>query len=177
MSIPARKGSDEAFYSLVKAFNADRIARVSTNFHVSKTVERSSGDFMNPTITDAVANAANGSDLPTCLTLAAELRALVLLHSADGVAHKVKDTVFAGIAAAPTDLATLQTFLNDMKSKMNTHIASTTYHYNADGTNTITAANASDLGTSITLINELKTDFNAHMAGALGGYSIKMVDP
>lgn len=175
MGIRVRKGTDECVFGLIKAFNADRIARVSTNFHASKTTERSSGDFTNPTITDAAAGAANASDLPTLLTLCAELRSLVILHCADDVAHKVKDLVFAGVAAEPTDLATAQTFLNDMKSKYGTHIGSTTYHYNADATNTIAAANMSDLASGITLANELKTDFNAHMAGALGGYSVLVV--
>lgn len=177
MSIPVRSQDTSVIGAIVKAFNADRVARVSTNFHASATVKLVSGDYRNPTLTAMAVTAANASDLATSIALAKELRAIVLQHCGDDAAHKVKDTVFAGIAAEPTDLATGITFANDLKSKMNTHIGSTTFHYNADATNTIAAANATDQTSLNTLLNEIKTDLVAHINGALGGYSVRMVAP
>jgi len=179
MSIPVRTGTDELIPAVVYALNELRKLSVSTNFHYSKTVERAvwSGPKGTPTVTDCVINAANASDLATSLTLCKEIRANAIMHLKDAVAHKVNDTTISGIAAEPTDLATGITCANSIKSLYETHRASTTFHANADATNTITSANATDQTSLNTLLNELKTDINAHTAGALGGYSLRLVDP
>lgn len=178
MSIPVRSHDTAILCALVKAFNADRVARVSTNFHYSKTVEAVSGDFRNPTITDAAIATANASNEATLVALCKDIRAMIILHSKDSVGHKVADAVFpAAVATEPSTTATCITFLNAAKAAYAVHIASTTYHPNADGTNTIAAADATDEASAITLANEMKIDVNAHMAAGLAGYSIRMVAP
>jgi hypothetical protein len=178
MSIPVRSHDSALIGAIVKAFNADRVARVSTNFHVSKTVEAVSGDFRNPTITDAVIATANASNEATLVALCKDIRVMIITHGKDSVGHKVADTVIqAAVATEPSATASCITFLNAAKAAWAVHIASTTYHYNADATNTIAAADATDEASAITLATEMKTDVNAHLANGLAGYSIRMVAP
>ena len=175
MSIPARKHLESLLGAIVKAFNEDRKARVSTNVHYSPTAIALTGDPRNPSVTAFAISAANASDLATSLTLAKEIRAKLQYMALDDVAHKVQDPTFASLAAEPNDLATAITFANDAKAKYGVHIASTTYHATADATNTIAAANASDQSSLNTLLNELKTDINAHVLAALAGYSVRIM--
>lgn len=120
--------------------------------------------------------AATASDLPTSLTLCADLLDCYQFHMADTLSHKV-----LGVAAAsyvhPLVLADAITAANDLKSKYNTHRASTTYHYTADSTNVCTAANATDLASLETLLNDLSTQFTAHFASGYAGPSIRVVGP
>lgn len=121
---------------------------------------------------------ANASDLPTALTLVADIKAIYALHIAEGTyGHKAADTTNTVAAAAATDLATAITLANEIKADYEAHRASTTFHYTADGTNTIAAVNATDLASIITLLNELKTDINAHILAAFTTRSIKVVAP
>lgn len=187
MAILARKTPDSILHALVAAHNASvrAAAIVSTSFHADVTAKTVSSDYRAPVATSAAITSANASDLPTLLTLCAELAVVHALHVGDGAtaancncgAHKVPDTTNVLANAAPTDLATAITFLNDAKTKFNTHIGSTTFHYNADATNTIAAANASDQATSNTLANAYKTAFNAHIASAQASVMVKLVGP
>jgi hypothetical protein len=178
MSIEVRKGTDDVLKAMVSAWNAKQIASVASFFHADLS-QRTLGSGI---VTLAV-TAANGSDLPTSLTLVNELKGIYNRHVADGIvvgnggagAHKLPDTAVS--TATATDLATAITLANAIKASYNTHRASTTYHYTADATNAVAAADASDQGTLQTLINEIKTDLNAHILSAPTGYGVKLVAP
>ncbi len=144
--------------------------------HADVTAVSVSGDpKRSATIITAALTAANGADLPTCLTLAGQIAVLYPLHLNDATSHVVADATDTLANAAPVDLPSLITFLNDAKAKFNAHIPLRTYHYNVDSANTVAATNASDLPTSITLINAIKTAFNAHIAAAPAGNSVNLV--
>lgn len=174
MSVPARVHHESTLGAIILAFNEDRKARVSTNFHYSKTASLS-GPPRSPTATVLTVSAAVASNEATAIVLANNIRAVLQAHALDDAGHKVKDSTFAALAAVATSLATAITLANDEKAKYNTHIASTTFHANADATNGIAAADATDEASLITLLNEMRTDITAHIAGGLAGYSIRVV--
>lgn len=155
-----------AWIAFTPAFHADQLGLLT-------------GDNRNFSFTPLQVTAANGTDLPTSLALAANIDSVLRQHLASGGAdsvHIAADITDVPANAIPVDLASLQTYLNDVKAKLNTHIANAAYHYFADGTNTITAANASDLPSSQTLANQIKSFLNIHMSIAPGGYSVKALD-
>lgn len=119
----------------------------------------------------------NATDLPTALTLLADLTATYTAHIGDALAHPTPDATNKLTAPTASDLATAQTQANDLKAKYNLHraIASTTHPGGADSTNTVTSPDASNLATLNTLLNELKTDLNAHMASGPTAKSVRAV--
>jgi hypothetical protein len=146
------------------AFNADRVARVSTNPHV---------DAYESPIAHATLSGTDAAAQAAAVKAANEMMVRYLEHIADTVAHKAAWAAPALVAA--TDVATAETLVNAIQADYANHIADTASHYNADATNTWLTTVASNLATLQTLWNAGKTKVNAHMAAALGGQSVRIV--
>lgn len=172
MSIRVRKNANPIEFAAAQAVNALIDAKLTTEVHRDKT-SLPGTDIMLPTSSVLQVTAANASDLPTCITLANQMRSIMNVHFADSSAHLVADTV-SSLAPVASDLATVITLANSLKSVYNVHGVSTTYHLNAD--TTIATTNASDLATSITLLNAEKTKFNSHINAGGAIQRIVLVD-
>lgn len=146
-------------------------------FHGDQTPGTVSGDPENPAATYLTVSAANGTDLPSTITLANQIRQVLNQHMADSVAHVNADTTNPVVAAVAVDLPSVETLLNACKTSFNAHLAQANVHVFNDGANTVATANASDLPTSEALANALKTAINAHMAAAPVGESVTIVAP
>ena len=164
-------------------------ALVSALFHADQTSTTTGDAFIAPAFAALQVTAAAASDLPTSLTLAANIIGFCKTHFADGIstdpyfcgAHKIPDAVNAALLpAAPIDLPTLVAALNTLKSTINAHfimVAPSAVHFTNDATNTIAAAGATVLADSITLANAIKTALNAHVLSAPTTPMIKIVSP
>ncbi len=177
MTYRVRKTTDAVLYALVKAFNAERNAGISTEVHYDKSGKTVSGDPRDPTQADLTVTAANASDLATLLTLSNDVYAVYTQHIADTHVHDVADTSNPIAAPLATDLTTAEALLNELKTDYNLHRSETGVHPNDDAGNAITSADATDQSSAETLANELKTDLNAHMADALTGQGVQLVAP
>ncbi len=142
------------------------------------------GGFASPTPSALHVTATNATTLPTGITLAENIRSVMLIHFADagsalnawGGAHKAADTVNAALISydeipeltAASSQDDLDDLLNAEKAAWNAHMSQSGVHFITDSVTTIGASDASNLGESETLANELKTDVNTHIdfAGA-----------
>ncbi len=193
MALKVRKMPDEMLFSLVVAFNLLIrwvTKRLTTMPHADVTSTRGGG-YTAPTAAALHVTATNATTLLTGITLAENIRLVLLAHLADGGtavnayggAHDTPDTVNAALIAygtiakltATSSQGDLNTLLNAEKVAVNAHMSQAGVHFTADGVTTIGAADASDLGTSETLANELKTDVNTHIDFAGTAQTIDLV--
>lgn len=173
MAISARKTNDALIHALVKAHNLRQEEAVGSSFHAD-TTQTTANDYLDPTPTDDLVTAANGSNDATNITLVNEIKAVLNRHFADTQAHD--SAVSAAVATADaTDEATSVTLANALKAAYNTHLSASNVHFNNDGTNTVAASDATNTATVSTLANEMKGDLNAHIVSAPAGAMINVV--
>lgn len=163
-------------FALVEAHNLRQTEAVSTFFHAD-TTQITNNDWTNPTVTDKLVTAANGSSLATNITLLNDLLAVLQLHFADTYAHNTAVSAALALTALASSAveATTVTRANALKVAYVAHLTATNVHFTNDGTNTVAAADATNTATVSTLANELKVDINAHVVSAPLGAMIKVV--
>ncbi|HEU4728393.1 MAG TPA: hypothetical protein VFT22_10900 [Kofleriaceae bacterium] len=147
---------------------------LTPNYHYDVSAI-TTGSFDNPTHTALQITSATATDLPTVLTMCAEIASKWPMHISDAVAHAAADATNTLANAAPIDQTSANTFLNDAKTKINAHLIQATVHAVNDTVNTISAANASNLATSITLVNAIKAALNPHILRAPPGFGVQLV--
>jgi hypothetical protein len=173
MAFTTRKLTDNMAAALVAAVNLRQTESVGSFFHAD-TTQRTTGHYLSPVVADEQVASANGSSVPTNVTLANEIKALLNRHFADTLAHNT--AVSAAISTADaSDDATSITLANAIKAAYNTHLSASNVHYTNDATNTTAATDATNTATCSTLLNELKGDINAHVVSAPLGAKIKLV--
>jgi hypothetical protein len=124
-------------------------------------------------------NAAVELDPPEAalVTIAVEIRADMLAHFANAVAHNSADATAAALITlpAPTTKAEAFAVLNQCRLAWASHLANQTAHDSADIYNTLSAAAATTAQGGVTIALELKTDMNAHLAATYpaAGASLK----
>jgi hypothetical protein len=120
------------------------------------------------TISFADINAAIELDPPEAalVTIAVEIRADMLAHFANAVAHNSADATAAAIITlgVPTTKAEAFAVLNQCRLAWASHLANQTAHDSADIYNVLSAAAATTAQGGVTIALELKTDMNAHLA-------------
>ena len=175
MAIQVRRGTGAVLPALVWCFNTLRagLADASQFFHRDTTAS-TVGD--PPTVVPAVFGSPPASDLPSLLTLCAEIAGRHVYHLADAFAHKQADGANLLANGPPVDLPTAITFLNDAKAKWNAHLVQAGVHVNNDP-QAITAPNAADLQTSMDLANTYRAVFDAHIQNAFPGVSLQVIAP
>ena len=173
MAYKTRKLPDVMVNTLVAAWNAKQEAQVAALFHADIT-QKTSGDYLNPTVASDLVSAANGTDDATNIVLANDLLAVVDRHFADVLAHDTAVSAALTLAAA-TDAATALALVNDIKDKYNTHLSATDVHFNDDSTNDVTNSDGTDQATVSVVANEMKGDVNAHVISAPVGSMIELV--
>lgn len=146
-------------------------------FHADQTAAAETGDFTIAAQTLLTVGAATAADLPTSITLANQIKAVLNLHLADAYAHSAADATNTVATANASDLTTVEALLNACKTAFNAHLLQSGVHITNDGTNTVSTANATDLASSEALANAIKTSLNAHMSSAPAGESIQVVSP
>lgn len=148
------------------------ISLICTSHNAIKS-QIGAGSFFHLDASEVLVTAATAADLPTAIEMCNNIRAVLVFHKADTLAHKAEDATAIGELA--TDLDTAVAAANLHKSGYNTHIASTAAHYTKDETNGVATTDASDLPTLITLLNAIKGKVNAHLASAPAAASLRMV--
>ena len=145
--------AEPEFGSLTTAFNALRndLKNRGSLVHLDNNVTA-----------DATPVAA---DLPTSITLANNLKALLNTHMAKTDAHVAADATNTVVAANGTVLADTITLANAVKTAFNAHCAQAGVHINNDA-GVIATANATILSDLITLLNAEQTALNGHYAKA-----------
>lgn len=128
------------------------------------------------TTTQLSVTAAAATDLPTSIALANNMRQVLNLMIADGVAHLVVDATNVVSAALATDLTTAQTLLNAEKTAFNAHLTQAGVHFINDTVNTVATANATDQSSANALAIALKAAINLHIASAAGGDGLTLLD-
>jgi len=173
MAFRTRNTLNTAVSALVAAHNLRQTESVASFFHAD-TTQKTTGFDQNPTVTDDLVTAANGSSAGTNVTLANDIKAVLNRHFADDYAHNT--AVSAAVTTADaTDDATSITLANALKAAYNTHLTASNVHFNNDATNGTAATDASNTATCSTLLNELKGDLNAHIVSAPAGAMIRLV--
>lgn len=159
---------------------------VGSNFHADITSTTSGDQFYSPASASLQVTAATATDLPSAITLANQIGAILQIHWADGIstnayaagAHKIPDTTNATAFITAADLATSITKANAIKAQFNAHLTQAGVHFTNDGTNTIGTANATVLADLLTLLNATKTAVNAHIIAApSGSVMVNLVNP
>jgi hypothetical protein len=119
-------------------------------------------------ISFADVNAAIELDPPEAalVAIAVEIRADMLAHFANAVAHNSADATAAAIITlgVPTTKAEAFAVLNQCRLAWASHLANQTAHDSADLVNVLSAAAATTAQGGVTIALELKTDMNAHLA-------------
>lgn len=177
MTYKVRKVNDAMVAALVKAFNDERRAGITTEVHYGITAKVVTGDPRDPIQADLQVASANASDLATLLVLTNEMLVVYTTHIEDDHVHDAADTTNVIAAVVATDLATAQTLLNELKADYNTHRSQASVHPNNDAGNAVAAVDATDQGSAETLANEMKGDINAHMNATLVGQGVQLIDP
>jgi len=165
-------------YALVAAVNSMRktIAVAGSKYHADTTSGATTGDFRSPTTTTLQVLSANATNTGTGITLANEIKAVILRHLVDVFAHSIADTIVT-ISAVPaaSDDATTITLATAIQTAWNAHGTASSVHYtndsNTDATSITTAA------TARTSLNAVKALINTHIASAPLGNSINLIDP
>jgi hypothetical protein len=100
------------------------------------------------------------------IALAVEIRADLLAHFANAVAHNSADATAAALitSGVPATQAAAITVLNECRLAWASHLANATAHDSKDLVNGLTAVAATTGQTAVTLALELKADINAHLA-------------
>lgn len=182
MAITAHKNADELAFAAVTAFNLlkrELCSSLSTYPHCDIT-STPGGSYAAPTSTSLLPSSASATTLPTTITRAENIRAVLLVHFVDTIAHVATDaTAYTAITKATvptaTDQTTVNALLNAIKAAWNTNLASTATHFTADATNTVATADATDLASSEALANALYTAVRAHIVFSFTTPSIKAV--
>jgi hypothetical protein len=122
-------------------------------------------------ITLTTLNAAVEFDPPTAqgtvfIALAVEIRADLIAHFANAVAHNSADATAAALItlAAPTTGAEAWAVLNECRLAWASHLGNDTAHDSTDVYNTLSAPAAVSIQGGIVIAIELKADINSHLA-------------
>ena len=178
MPLTVRRGSGALDYALVAELNALRriVAAGAGAYHLEAS-SVGGGDFTTPTLFPLVFAAGPASDLPSLLTLAAEIAGRHRVHIHDGFAHLAADTSNdLTKSAPPRTLADAIALVNDAKAKFNAHLSQQGVHVLADP-NKISAPDATDLQTACDLANTYRALYNTHIQAAPPGAAIDLVGP
>lgn len=185
MSLSIRQVPDAVIWALVLTWNQYRgnASQVGASFHADATPAGLLGDNLYLSVaaaTTPLQATATAVDLPTSITLAANLGALFRMHWTDAIsthpygagAHKIPDAAnltALALLAPPTDLPSTIVYANALKAEWNAHLSSAGVHFNNDGANAVVAANATDLPSLLILLSAIKAAFNAHVVSAPAG--------
>jgi len=104
MAFTCLRGHDGVQIAIVAAIQSLRqnAATTASQFHCDVT-STTSGDYSAPVATPLLVSAAAATNLATSITLANNIKGVLNVHFADGVAHKAADTVAAISAADASD--------------------------------------------------------------------------
>jgi hypothetical protein len=193
MGYPTRKTTDALTIALVAAHNLGVRARIGslTTYPHADATSTFSGNYQAPVIT-AMQVTGTAVDLPSTITVAEQVRTILLAHFADagtaqnlwGGAHKAADatnvagisyTTIPKISSSTGTLAQVETLLNALKTACNAHVGQSGVHFTNDGTNSVSASNATDLPSSETLASGsggLKAFVNAHVTFTDGSATV-----
>ena len=178
MAISVRKGSGAVLPALVAAVNELRqVAASSWGVVHADVTSVTSGDFQNPVTTPAVFLAGPAVDLPSLLSLCAELAGRHVHHTRDTRAHRAADRTNALAHPVPVALADAEAFLIDAKAKWNAHQTQAGVHYTNDASDAITAPDATDFPSAIFLANAYRAAYANHIQNALFGASVDLIEP
>lgn len=188
MAFSIRRLEPALTLALAKAHNVTVATLVGSSFHNDLLSLTTTDQYISMSAATLQATAANGSDLPSSITLLTQMLGIAKLMMADAIStdpysagsHLIPDTTNLPTltALAPAiDLASSILVANGLKSAINAHFTQAGVHANNDGTNTIGTANATDLPSLITLENVIKTKLNAHIASAPATQMIKVIGP
>ncbi len=182
MAFNVRKGSASFQYAVQSIINQIQQTFVSSQFHNDITCGPTTGSFDAPVVANLQATAANATVTGTyasSITLANQLRAILVQHMGDTLAHNVADAT-AITAPVATTGPTVITLANDLKAKYNTHRTSASpsqVHANNDATNVVAVANATDETTAVALVNDIKAKVNAHMISGPAVRKLGFISP
>jgi hypothetical protein len=177
MPLTVRRGSGALEYALVAQLAALRriVAQAVGQYHLEVS-SVGAGDFTSPIAIPLVFAAGPATDLPSLLSLCAELAGRHRAHTRDAFAHLAADTQNDLAKGPPATLADAIALLNDAKTKFNAHLSQQGVHV-ANDPNKITAPDASDQQTAIDLANTYRALFNTHIQAAPPGASIQLIGP
>lgn len=178
MPLTVRRGSGALDYALVAQLDALRriVAQGAGQFHLEVSTV-GSGDFTTPTLFPLVFASGPASDLPSLLTLCAEIIGRHRVHTRDAFAHLMADTANdLAKPVAPQTLADAIALVIDAKAKFDAHLSQQGVHVVNDP-NRITAPDATDLQTACDLANTYRALYNTHIQAAPPGASIQLLDP
>jgi len=173
MAITIRKIPGALMFGVALALNAFVRAFVdneTTLAHYDIT-STAGGDYTAPTSSPLQVVSSSTADLAHVITMAEEIRAVLVVHLSDAIAHKVADTTnlaLITLTAVPTatDQATVNTLLNAISTALTAHDSQSGVHAHNDGTNLITAPAATNLATSKALAADARAQTNAHITTA-----------
>ncbi len=150
-------------------------------FHAANSpLSTNNSDPWAPTTTNLTVTAASATNLATSITLANNIRQVLVQHTPDAEAHLVADTFGSASTLATTvatDLLSVSNLANAAKTILNAHFLQTGVHVTNDTLNTNATAAATDQTSADTLLNALKTNINAHVGSAPTGSSVKLIGP
>jgi len=186
-TIFARKEIFSLLYAVIQQLDAlhDALAASGTltdgyvthNFHrdISGVA---GGTFEYPSSTTLAVSAATAVDLPTVITLANNIRGVLLAHLSDDSAHQIKDTVNYNLMVATvvaSDLPSVETLLNSMVTIYNAHRTQSGVHMNNDTFNLWLGGTAVDLPSSIILANQGAATVNDHILSGPAVGRVKII--
>ncbi len=176
--LAVRRTTDEIIYGIVLCHNLevrDRVANATTYPHADVTSTRG-GYYQAPTMTPLLVTAPTANSTPTTIALAENLRAILLVHVAEGGtadnmwagAHEAADdTALTALSVdtvpTATSIGTAETLLNAIKAAYNDHLAESGVHFTDDSTNDVSTTDAIDPSTAYALANALKAAVNLHI--------------
>ncbi len=150
-------------------------------FHAATSpLSTNTTDEWNPTSTALTVTAASATNLVTSITLANNIRQVLIQHTPDAEAHLVADTFASASTLATTiasDLQSASNLANAAKTILNAHLTQSGVHVLNDSLNANSTTAATDQTTTDNLLNALKTNINAHVGSAPTGSSIKLIGP
>lgn len=183
-TLKVTKDVDSVCRALVKQYNRLHEDTVADDgyVHSDKSGVMTSVDYTDPESKLLQVEAADATDLATSVTLTNALRAVMMEHFDDDVAHRVADSTSVGALdgyADAEDLDDVQDQLNVMQHTFNAHldraVSLVKCHLNDDDVNEVTTAAATNQATSNTLANDLKSALNAHIDEGPNVGKIKLI--